>query len=289
MKTSYAKLGDRRLLSVGGDDAVEFLQGLVTNDVRQPISGQPVFAALLTPQGKFLHDFFVVADQDVLLLDVEVNGIDDLKRRLTLFRLRSKVTIEPASENLAVWAVWGPEAGRAKDLSAAYVDRRHEAMGSRLITDKDPSGELQALGFTPSSADAYDEWRLTLGVPSGSKDLKRESSALLESNYDVLEAISWDKGCYMGQELTARTRYRGLVKRRLAQITFDGNQIPFGTPVELDGRQVGDIRSTANGKGLASMRLEALQQENDTGFQADGIAIRAQLPAYVEAKSDQSG
>lgn len=288
MKTCFAKLDDRRVLAIGGDDTVDFLQGLVTNDVQRPLDGQPVFAALLTPQGKFLHDFFIVAGQDLLLLDTEADGIDDLRRRLTLYRLRSKVTVEPAPESLTIWAIWGPECARAKEIGSAYIDPRLEQLGSRLITDRDPSGELQALGFEPSTAQAYDEWRLRLGVPAGSKDLKRESSALLESNYDFLGAISWDKGCYMGQELTARTRYRGLVKRRLAQITFDGNQIPFGTPVELDGRQIGEVRSSAGGTGLASVRLEALQQENEANLRADGMAIRAQLPAYLDGQPDQS-
>lgn len=289
MKTYFAKLHDRSLLSIGGEDAVDFLQGLVTNDVRRPYEGQPVFAALLTPQGKFLHDFFVVAGQDgKLLIDTDSEGVSDLKRRLTLYRLRSRVTIEPGPEDRSVWVIWGPDAAQGRELHSAYADPRLEDLGMRLIADENASNDLQALGFSPSTADAYDQWRLSLGVPTGPKDLKRESSALLESNYDVLSAISWDKGCYMGQELTARTRYRGLVKRRLAQITFDGDQIPFGTPVELDGRQVGEVRSTAGGIGLASMRLDALHQENGAQLQANGVAIEAALPPYVDAQSDQA-
>lgn len=281
METYFAILDDRRLLTIGGSDAEEFLQGLVTNDVQMPRAGQPVFSAFLTPQGKFLHDFFIVAGQDTLLLDTELDGVDDLKRRLSMYRLRSDVTISFAPEDMAVWAIWGPAAAKANAAGLSYTDPRLEALGQRAIGDESFSDSFLSLGLVEATTSDYDLWRLSQGVPSGSKDLIREKSALLESNYDVLGAISWDKGCYMGQELTARTRYRGLVKRRLSQITFDGDTLSRGAPVVLDGRQVGDVRSTAGGIGIASMRLDALSSTDKREFEVDGTKITVRVPDYL--------
>lgn len=281
METYFANLEDRRLLTISGSDAEEFLQGLVTNDVQLPLAGQPVFSAFLTPQGKFLHDFFIVAGHETLLLDTEVEGIDELKRRLSMYRLRSDVAISFAPDETAVWAIWGSNAAKVSKEGHTYADPRLEALGLRAIGDQSLSDSFLSSGLVEATSSDYDQWRLAHGVPSGSKDLLREKSALLESNYDVLGAISWDKGCYMGQELTARTRYRGLVKRRLAQITFSGDQLPKGSPVALDGRQVGDVRSTAGGIGIASMRLDALSSADKNQFDVEGTRVTVRIPDYL--------
>jgi len=281
METYFANLNDRRLLSVGGTDAEDFLQGLITNDVRKPLMGQPIFAALLTPQGKFLHDFFITAGHETLLIDVDAEGIDDLKRRLSMYRLRSSVTIDTVPDDIAVWAIWGPNSVKAGAAGLAFPDPRLEALGHRAIGPKTLADRFRSVDFTEATEADYDRWRLSHGVPAGSKDLIREKSALLESNYDVLAAISWDKGCYMGQELTARTRYRGLVKRRLAQFTFDGDKLPQGAPILHEGRQVGDVRSTTSGLGLASMRLDALKAAHENTFDVEGASIGVRVPDYL--------
>ncbi|MEM8916268.1 MAG: folate-binding protein, partial [Pseudomonadota bacterium] len=105
-----------------------------------------------------------------------------------------------------------------------------------------------------------------------------------ESNYDALNAISWDKGCYMGQELTARTRYRGLVKRRLVSIEFDGDRLAPETPVTRDGRTVGEVRSSRGGRGLASLRLDALEPDQQAQLMAGDAVLQARLPDYLIAQ-----
>ncbi len=244
--TQLALLPDRAVIALEGEDRVGFLQGLVSNDVALAAPGHAVWAALLTPQGKWLADFFILAEGGRLLLDCELAQRDMLVQRLTRFRLRSKVSV--ASLDLSVHAAWGgtPEAGG----SIAAPDPRLPEAGWRLISPA-------PLATNAEAAD-WDEHRLALGLPDGSRDLETEKTVLLEAGFDELAGVSWSKGCYMGQELTARTKYRGLVKRRLTPVGIAGPAPPPGTPIFRDGVEIGAMRSCRNGRGMALLRLAAL-------------------------------
>jgi tRNA-modifying protein YgfZ len=244
--TYLAALPGRSVIEVGGDDRITFLQGLVSNDVAEAAPGRAVWAALLTPQGKYLADFFVHADGDRLLLDAEGSQAPMLAQRLTRFRLRSKVTIRVAEE-LCVYAAWDGEPEAAAIMSR---DPRLPDAGWRLLSTTQLSAN--------ATEDAFDRHRLTLGLPDGTRDLEAEKTVLLEAGFDELHGVSWTKGCYMGQELTARTKYRGLVKRRLVPVTVEGPLPEPGAPVLRDGAEVGTMRSGRDGIGLAVLRLDAL-------------------------------
>jgi hypothetical protein len=274
MPTSVV-LEDRGVLAVGGEDRATFLQGLISNDVRRAGPDRAVFAALLTPQGKFLHDFFLLDTGGALLLDAEGPRLADLARRLKTYKLRSKVTLEDASDRHVVAALFGDGALEALDLPAdagaarpvsggvAYVDPRLPALGARLLLPSDGAeAALEALGAERAGFAAYDRHRLALGVPDGSRDLAVEKAILLESDYDELNAIAWDKGCYMGQELTARTKYRGLVKKRLVPVAVEGPLPPAGTPILREGREVGELRSGLDGRALALLRLDMMAADD---------------------------
>ena len=268
MSLSFALLGDRGALEVAGVDRVAFLQGLVSNDVAKAAAGMPVYAALLTAQGKYLHDFFVVARGDALYLDCERARLGDLQRRLSLYRLRSKVTLTDASAKFVVAAAWGDGAavklnltdGAAKLFAdgVAYADPRLAALGVRFLIPAGHDGDIAATGFAHADATAYDRHRLALGVPDGSRDLEIEKSILLENGFEELNGVDFAKGCYMGQELTARTKYRALIKKRLVPVKVDGPLPAPGTPVTRDGEEVGELRSGADGIALAMLKLDAL-------------------------------
>lgn len=268
MSLSFAPLGDRGVLEVAGADRVAFLQGLVSNDVAKAAAGTPVHAALLTAQGKYLHDFFVVALGDALYLDCERARLGDLHRRLSLFKLRSKVMLADASAKLAVAAAWGDGAtarlnladGTAKPFAGgiSYLDPRLAALGVRFLIPVGRENEIAAAGFAPADAAAYDRYRLALGVPDGSRDLEIEKSILLENGFEELNGVDFAKGCYMGQELTARTKYRALIKKRLVPVKVDGPLPAPGTPVMRNGEEVGELRSGADGVALAMLKLDAL-------------------------------
>ncbi|MSO89970.1 MAG: folate-binding protein [Acetobacteraceae bacterium] len=242
-----AHLPDRGVISVAGPDRVAFLQGLVSNDVEQAVPARAVWAALLSPQGKWLADFFITADGETLLLDCERAQAPILVQRLSRYRLRSQVTVRDASADWAVHAAWGGPPAKNAQIA---VDPRLPGAGWRVLHPT----ELPAT----ASTEDWDRHRLALGLPDGSRDLESDKTLLLEAGFDELSGVSWTKGCYMGQELTARTKYRGLIKRRLVPVRVEGDLPPPGTPVTRAGVEVGTLRSGRDGRALATLRLEAM-------------------------------
>jgi hypothetical protein len=262
-----ASLPGRGVVEVAGDDRVSFLQGLVSNDVVQAASGHAVWAALLTPQGKWLADFFVFSDSERLLLDSARDQTAMLVAALSRFRLRAKVALRDASEEFRVHAGWGD----------AAMPRCVGGPDPRL-----PEAGWRALASGPLPADAeeaqYDLHRLSLGLPDA-HDMAPASSVLLEGGFDELNGISWSKGCYMGQELTARTKYRGLLKKRLFPVSVNGALPEPGTPVLREGAAVGEMRSGRDGLGLAVLRIDAVKAGGM--FTAGDAALTPQIPGWM--------
>jgi len=266
-----AALPDRSVLRITGDDRVAFLQGLVSNDVEAAAPGHAVWTALLTPQGKWLADFFVFADDDALLLDCERAQVQMLLQRLSRYRLRMKVTLA-AEDTLRVYVGWGA----APDVAGIIApDPRLDGFAWRVLTTED----------LPVTA-TEDDWlrhRLAFGVPDGSRDLESDKTVLLEAGFDELHGVSWTKGCYMGQELTARTKYRGLLKRRLVPVTVDGPLPAPNTPVFRDEVEVGTMRSGAEQTGLAVLRLDSLGAELRCGE----ARLLPRIPEWMQLKQTE--
>lgn len=269
----FALLPERGLIRIGGPEARPFLNALLSNDVTRVGPGRAVYAALLTPQGKYLHDMIVFELDGALWLDAERARQADLQRRLTLYKLRAKVEIADGNPGLAVVALWGDgvaaklgiasEPGLAAPFlgGVAAIDPRLTALGARAILPADDlAARLTAAGFGQADAAGYDRHRLALGVPDGSRDLEIEKSLLLENNFEPLHGVDFDKGCYVGQELTARTKYRALIKKRLFKVAIDGPLPPPDTPVLLDGEDAGVLRSGRDGTALALLRLEQVAE-----------------------------
>jgi folate-binding protein YgfZ len=267
-EASFALLDDRSVLAVYGADRRIFLQGLVSNDVEKVGPRQACYAALLTAQGKYLHDFMMIELGGAVLLEAEAGRLGDLKRRLSMYRLRAKAALDERPE-LAVAAVFGEGARAAMGLSeepgsarpfasgVAFVDPRLAALGVRcILPNTDLRSALEGAGLAETGFPVYDRLRLELGIPDGGRDLVPEKSILLEAGFDELNGVDWQKGCYVGQELTARTKYRGLIKKRLMPVEIDGPAPGPGTIVTAEGREVGEMRSSRDGLGLALLRIE---------------------------------
>ena len=291
--TYFAILPARAPLILSGPDAVSFLQGLVSNDVEKVAPGQAVYAALLTAQGKFQFDFFIAALPEVsgggLVLDAEAARLDELAKRLKLFKLRAKVAIEPAPD-LVVAAVWGKDAERALAIEGvSYMDPRLAAAGVRLILPAhDAADQLRAAGFAEASGAEYDAHRLSYGLPDGSRDMVVDKAVLLECGFEELHGVDFAKGCYMGQELTARTKYRGLVKKRLLPVVIEdgaieGDAPPPGTAITLDGKDAGELRSVHGKAGIALIRLDAFDKARIDGLplMAGAVPLSAWTPEWM--------
>jgi folate-binding protein YgfZ len=294
MSNNYVTLPSRGVLAIDGPDRATFLQGLVSNDVTQAGPSRAVYAAFLTPQGKYLHDFFIVELGEKLLLDGEAERLPDLQRRLKMYKLRSKITLEDAGAQFSVTALFGPGIWQALGLTAepgaavplgggvVFADPRLAGLGARAILPRGTEREvLEAAGFTPAEAASYERLRLEAGVPDGSRDMVVEKAILLENNLDELHAISWQKGCYMGQELTARTRYRGLVRKRLFPVIVEGALPEPGTVVMLGDKEAGEVRSGAGDRALALLRLEEVARA-----EAEGLPLLAGETRLVPVKPD---
>jgi folate-binding protein YgfZ len=296
----FVVLPQRGVLGIGGRDARDLLQNIISNDVHRLGPTAAMYALLLTPQGKYLHDFFLAAHDDAassstLVLDVERERIADLIRRLTLYKLRSEVTLTDVSDRYAVVVAFGRGAARMLSLrdssgsaralgdGVAFVDPRLGELGARaILLIKSAAATLAGAGFAAASVATYDGLRLRHGVPDASRDMIIDKTFPLEAGLDALHAIDYDKGCYVGQELTARTHYRGTIRKRLMPVQIDGPVPEAGTPVLLGDVEAGEMRSAVPGVGLAFLRLEHVETAERTGaaLKAGSATLRAVRPAW---------
>jgi folate-binding protein YgfZ len=298
-EASFALLDYRGVLAVSGADRRSFLQGLVSNDVEKVGPAQARYAALLTAQGKYLHDFMMIEFDEALWLEAEAGRLGDLRRRLSVYRLRAKAELDEQPE-LAVAVVFGagalaaiglseaPGAARPFGSGVAFVDPRLAALGARCILPSiDIRPALEGIGLAESGFPAYDRLRIELGIPDGGRDLVPEKSILLEAGFDELNGVDWQKGCYIGQELTARTKYRGLIKKRLMPVEIDGPAPAPGAIVTADGREVGEMRSSRDGLGLALLRIEPVIEGKQ--LKAGDTALVASKPGWMRLDDAVSG
>lgn len=260
-------LPERAVVRVAGADAKAFLQGLLTHDMDLLHVDRPLYAGLLSPQGKALFDLLLFVDGDDILIDVAAARADALVRRLTMYKLRKAVTI--AVTPLAVVAAWG------SDCTGRHPDPRLAALGDRWIAAGGPGGD-------PAEYAAH---RLALGVPD-SADIGEDKLLWLETGADLLNGVSFTKGCYVGQENTARMHHRDKVRRRLVPLHIDG--LPADDEVrDAAGRSAGSLRSQTGSIGIAHLRLAAAGGDISVGGRA-AVVLRPDwlapaIAAAVEA------
>jgi folate-binding protein YgfZ len=300
--TQATLLTHRGILKISGKDRAAFLQGLITNDVNKISEEQAIYAALLSPQGKFQYDLFLSAckdshGQEVWMMECDRDRADALQKRLSLYKLRAEVTVENISNDYSVYAIYGSndlnklaissKLGAAKPMEGVvvFVDPRLLELGIRVHVPLDKAENfLKTLDIDLLPFEEYDRHRLKLGIPDGPRDVLIDKGILLESGFDELNAIDWQKGCYMGQELTARTRYRGLIRKRLipVKIQFGQTQGEMPTcqsPVFQEGVEVGEMRSVVKEWGIAMIRLEALRKS--LPFSCGDATVTPHIPPWM--------
>jgi folate-binding protein YgfZ len=266
-----AHLEDRSVVAIAGSEARAFLQGLITNDVEKLESGKGLYAALLTPQGKILFDFFLVEGDGAILIDCLALSRDALVKRLSLYKLRSKVVIE-IRDQLAVLALWH---GGVARQAISYPDPRLSELGQRAIIAK---GEMPSDHL---SGQEYQQHRLALGVPEGA-DFGSDQMFALDADLDELHAIDFDKGCYVGQELTARMKHRGTARKRLLPVEFSPTSTRV-TAITMEGKEIGEITSDYGARGFAQVRLDRLSEGGAAVPQAGEQAVKLIKPSWLFA------
>lgn len=225
----------RQIIAVTGSDRESFLQNLVTNDVGRVKDGL-VWTALLTPQGKYLADFFLVPDGDAILIDVAEPLAAGLLQRLTMYKLRADVTLTPRET--------GVTCGTGPVPDGAFPDPRHPALGWRAYDGR--AGDF----------DPPDTLRIEHLVPASGIELLPNDSYPLEMNFEALNGVDFRKGCYVGQEVTARMKHKTELKKGLARVRVEGAAAPGTEIVTEEGKPAGVLHTQVDGKGLAYLRFD---------------------------------
>lgn len=235
---------ERKVLRITGDDRVVFLQGLVTNEVpREP--GALVYAALLTPQGKYLADFFLWCDAEALYLDADAAQASALLQRLSMYKLRANVALEPTDLTLS--------RGTGTAPAGAMADPRHPALGWRL--------------YGPEAKDDGTDWdavRVTHCIPAAGAELIPDDTYILEAGFERLNGVDFRKGCYVGQEVTARMKHKTELRKGFATVLIDG-RAPIGTEITGSGKPVGTLYTQSGGQGIAYLRFDRAKGEMQAG------------------------
>jgi tRNA-modifying protein YgfZ len=268
----WAVILPHAVVAVTGPDTTKFLQGLISNDAGKAGPSALLYAFLLTPQGKYLFDFHLHPMAGGLAFDVDFESATALSENLLKYRLRSKVQIDVRAD-LCVAAL---ENGGA--LGVGLPDPRFAGLGRRLILPRDgAAAALAEMGYDLRYEAFYDAHRLALGVPDH-HDFTREQSFLLECNGEELHGVDFRKGCYVGQELTARMKHRGTARRRIFRV--GGGGLSRGATVLDNEREIGAVLSARDGQGLATIRLDRWREALGRPLTAGGSPVQVLLPVY---------
>ncbi len=236
---------DRTVLAISGDDRAAFLQGLITNDISHLRDGL-VYTALLSPQGKYLADFFLVQAGETILLDVKDSLTPALIRRLSMYRLRARVIIEPSPLTV--------QRGLGAAPVGAYPDPRHASLGWRLYST--------IPGAKPRID--WDAVRIAACIPETGIELVPDDTYILEAGFERLHGVDFRKGCYVGQEVTARMKHKTELRKGLVTVVITGTA-PVGTEITSDGRPIGTLYTQSGGKGIAYLRFDRAGAEMRAG------------------------
>ena len=240
----------RALFRITGSDHRSFLQGLITNDTARLDLGL-VYAALLSPQGKYLADFFLVPDGDGVLLDVAEPLAAGLVQRLTMYKLRADVAIAPVAGSVT--------RGLGPVPPGAFADPRDPGLGWRCYD-----------GSVPDQPVDWVATRVALGVPETGVELIPNNSYILEMDFQRLNGVDFRKGCYVGQEIVARMHHKTTLNKGLRRVQVDGT-VPVGTPITRDDKVAGTLYTQSGGTGLAYLRFDRIGPD----MVADGVRVQA--------------
>lgn len=258
MSNSFiAPLQDRGAVVISGAGAVQFLNGIVTNEVGHLHEGEAAHTGLLSPQGKILFDFLSLRVADGFLLDVAAAKAGDLVKRLSMYKLRAAVEIKDVSDTFSVLALWGNDPNLPGiTVAQSFTDPRHAALGMRILADsRFVTDIVSGSKGLETDAYAYHAHRIALGVPEGGKDYEFGDTYPHEADFDLFNGVSFKKGCYVGQEVVSRMQHKTVVRKRVVRISGE-RDLASGSDVTHNGVIFGRVGSTDGRHALALLKLD---------------------------------
>ena len=284
MTTSkYIVLDEAKFVSIKGQDNKDFLQGIITNDINK-CNKKVIYSCLLTPQGKFLSDFFIIPFKDSFLIEINKKFFDDFIAKLKLYKLRSRIDIEEINYLTSLIIINksddnAPEEGLiiSNDEYIEYVDPRDINLGHRILIKNELVDKLiNSDQFILTDIKEYQKIMIQNLIPNSINDLVINKSLLLENNFEQINALDWDKGCYIGQENTARMKYRALLKKSLRIIKVRSGTVMSGDQIFLEDKNIGNITSIVEDMGLAMIKIEDAKysKKNDSVLLTSNGKIR---------------
>tara|TARA_Y100000590_G_C15724449_1_gene1014684 strand:+ start:911 stop:1774 length:864 start_codon:yes stop_codon:yes gene_type:complete len=273
MTTSkYIVLNETNFVSIKGKDIKDFLQGIITNDINK-CHKKVIYSCLLTPQGKFLSDFFVIPIEDYYIVEINKAFFKTFISKLKIYKLRSNVEIQEI-QNLISVIILNTPIDKSLELGSMqlnndyieYVDPRNLNLGKKIIIKNDLIDKyIISNNYERMNPNDYEKIMIENLIPNSTKDLKVEKSLLLENNFENINAIDWNKGCYIGQELTARMKYRALLKKSLRLIKIDSGKVDSEDEVLFENNNIGKITSIVENYGLALLKIQESEKSiNDS-------------------------
>ena len=255
--SNYFNLADSKFLSISGEDRGNFLQDLITNDIHKCDSTNSIYSCLLSPQGKFIADFFIIDHKNSYLIETHKKFVKDLINKLKIYKLRAKVEINIVDDLLSLSIIENNDLLQSEADILLFKDPRNDKLGNKIFVAKNKFKEIEKkYNLIEDNFEKYRELLMKNLIPFSSEDLIQNKSLLLENNFDKINAIDWEKGCYVGQEITARMKYRALLKKSIRVVEIISGHVNRGNQINFNQNKVGEIISSFNKLAIAMLKIE---------------------------------
>ena len=255
--SNYFILADSKFLSISGEDRGNFLQDLITNDIHKCDSKNSIYSCLLNPQGKFIADFFIIDYENSYLIETHKKFVNDLINKLKIYKLRAKVEINNVNDLLSLSIIENNDLLQLEKDITLFKDPRNDELGNKIFVSKNKFKELEKkYNLIEDNFGKYRKLLIKNLIPYSSEDLIQNKSLLLENNFNKINAIDWEKGCYVGQEITARMKYRALLKKSIRVVEIISGNVRRGNQINFNQNKVGEIISSFNKLAIAMMKIE---------------------------------
>ena len=255
--SNYVNLIDSQFISISGDDRKDFLQGLITNDINKCNSNTPIYSCFLSPQGKFIADFFVADREKNYLIEIHKKFMSGFLDKLKIYKLRSRITINGNEDFASLVILKNSNLLQSNNDITNFIDPRNNKLGRKVYIKLDKINDFKnKFNLQEVKFETYRELLIRNLIPFPPDDLIINKSLILENNFEKINAIDWDKGCYVGQEITARMKYRALLKKSIRAVEIISGNVNPGNKILNNQNAIGEIISCFNNLAIAMLKID---------------------------------